>query len=303
MGIDLTGLNFLRYAARFGALGDTICIGRQGIHIRPKQLHRIFGPVLDWNNEPYGEKLLVNLFAANKVDSVDNSTYENTTFVHDMNLRMPDSFSEYDTVLDFGTIEHIFDVAQALRNIARLCKVNGQILHMSPANNFCGHGFWQISPELFFSLYSVENGFRDTEIFISTRKNPSTWYSVKRPTDGRRIPIMSSKKLYVLCRTVMDHKIRLFEHVQQSDYVVKWNENDSVTSEPSRSNTQAHAETKENKHKVSMTSKWHDIKRRIFHRSSRTVSSFNPNLTRVNLEKLGLPKSLARLSPNRHLDV
>ncbi len=61
----------------------------------------------------------------------------------------------------------MFNIAQALENCVKLCKIGGQILQAVPANGECGHGFWQMSPELFFSLYSERNGFIETEVFIA----------------------------------------------------------------------------------------------------------------------------------------
>jgi hypothetical protein len=79
--------------------------------------------------------------------------HEKATHVVDMNK--PLAIEErYDTVIDAGTIEHIYNAPQALANVSAMCAHQGQILHIGPANIFCGHGFWQFSPELFFSLYS-----------------------------------------------------------------------------------------------------------------------------------------------------
>jgi len=64
-------------------------------------------------------------------------------------------------------MEHVFNASQGLKNVTRLCAPGGQIIHSLPANNFCNHGFWQFSPELFFSLYSDKNGYSETEIFLA----------------------------------------------------------------------------------------------------------------------------------------
>src|SRR6516162_6511281 len=49
--------------------------------------------------------------------------------------------------------------------------------------NYCGHGFWQFSPELFFSLYSEKNGYSDTRIFLVSLDDWDTWYGwrLQRP--------------------------------------------------------------------------------------------------------------------------
>src|ERR1035441_3166291 len=99
-----------------------------------------------------------------------------------------------------------------------MCASGGQILHVLPANNFCGHGFWQFSPELFFSMYSEVNGYRGTQVFIADLSNEYCWYEVRRPHNGERANVTSSTPLYNLVRT---QKTSFFSHenIQQSDYV------------------------------------------------------------------------------------
>src|SRR5258708_37485432 len=90
------------------------------------------------------------------------------------------SDEEYETIIDCGTAEHIFEVSQVLRNLSGLCASGGQIVHVLPANNFCGHGFWQFSPELFFSLYSAASGYGETEVFLADLRDPGEWFEVKQ---------------------------------------------------------------------------------------------------------------------------
>ncbi len=168
----------------------------------------------------YCERFLQERMSAQSVESYDFSSFEGATHIVDMNKPL---FAErqYDTVFDGGCTEHIFNVSQALSNISSLCAKGGQIIHVLPANNFCGHGFWQVSPELFFSLYSQNNGYSETEVFLADLRNNSCWFEVKQPVNGQRANVVSGSPLYVLCRT---RKTAQFshEHVQQSDYVHHW---------------------------------------------------------------------------------
>jgi hypothetical protein len=157
---------------------------------------------------------------ASSVASYDCSAFEGATYVADFNKPL-DSGREYDTVLDFGSIEHIYDVSQAFENLISLCRPGGQVLHVSPGNNWCGHGFWQLSPELFFSLYSPENGFRDTEVFLAKGGAFKYWFKVTAPVDGQRAMVSSSSPFFVICRTVKDRTVKSLD-VQQSDYVHLW---------------------------------------------------------------------------------
>ncbi|MGI9308537.1 MAG: hypothetical protein ACR2P6_04695, partial [Gammaproteobacteria bacterium] len=157
----------------------------------------------NYQHKTYCDNILLNYLGASSVDSVDNSDYQNASIVHDMNLPVPAKYeATYDTVIDGGVIEHIYNIPQALSNCSALCKPGGQIIHIAPANNFCGHGFWQISPELFFSLYSEENGYTNTEVYLADLTNLKTWFKVKPPSDGYRVDVHGKTPLYALVRTV-----------------------------------------------------------------------------------------------------
>ena len=210
MGIDIHGVNFLKYASKKKALGRVATIGRQTLMV--PSIYAEFGE--------HGENFLQDGMKARSVDSYDFSNFEGATHIVDMNEPLLTE-RQYDTVFDGGCTEHIFNVSQALGNISSLCAQGGQIIHVLPANNFYGHGFWQFSPELFFSLYSTRNGYSATEVFLADLEEESSWFEVKRPKNGERANVVSHSPLYVLCRTC---KISEFSHenVQQSDYVHHW---------------------------------------------------------------------------------
>lgn len=129
---------------------------------------------------------------------------------------------KYDTIIDFGSLEHIYNAPQAFKNISTLLADGGQILHALPANNWCGHGFWQFSPELFFSLYSDVNGYANTKVFFADLSDNKHWYEVRKPENGIRSCMESCTEVYVL---VITKKISTFfshDTVQQSDFVLTW---------------------------------------------------------------------------------
>lgn len=228
MGIDIHGLKFLQHVADKKPFGATITIGRQvlsGIEtLLPQNLQLL--PDTDYVN--YCENLLLGHFGAGSVDSMDNSDYENATIIHDMNKPVPSPHVErFDTVIDCGSLEHIFNLPQALKNVSQLCKQGGQIIHVLPANNFCGHGFWQFSPELFFSLYAEQNGYKGTEIYMADLTQTDRWFRVEKPENGRRVNVSSSTHAYVLVRTIRKNSKFSHDDVQQSDYVYEW-ENGAV---------------------------------------------------------------------------
>jgi hypothetical protein len=221
MGITFHEYKFLEYITENNSLGDILTLGRLEVILSKKDLLDLkLNNTLN-ENDKYAEKILKEVFKANSVSSLDNSKYENADEILDLNLPIHKNFKKYDSVIDFGTSEHIFNVSQCLKNISSLCKINGQIIHCLPANNSCGHGFWQFSPELFFSLYSEENGFKETEIFIFDLSEKKFWWSVKKQLPGERLELNSDVPLYVACRTKKILEKNDFT-VQQSDYKFVW---------------------------------------------------------------------------------
>jgi SAM-dependent methyltransferase len=224
MGIDTHGLHFLRHARLARPFGKTMTIGRQDLHMPDSVLAALVpGGARHWS-ERFCESLLIDCFGASEVDSIDHSAYEGARFVHDLNQPIPSALrGQYDTVFDGGSLEHIFNVPQALANCSALCRPGGQVLHVLPANNQCGHGFWQFSPELFFSLYSEKNGYAETEVLLADLADLRRCFRVRAPANGRRVNIVSESDLYVLVRTVLRDGEFSHDCVQQSDYVVEWN--------------------------------------------------------------------------------
>lgn len=222
MGIDVHAWHLLRWAARkSNGFGKVATIGRQRMNIPAEELRKHISLPVDYQHPQYCEDLLIRAFAAESVDSFDNSDFEGCTFVADFNKPLVPT-RQYATVIDIGCVEHIYNVAQAMSNISLLCANGGQILHCLPANNYCGHGFWQFSPELFFSLYSTENGYSETQVFIADLDDETVWYEVIPPRGGQRVAIWSDTRLFALCRTVRRGNFS-HENVQQSDYVFLWN--------------------------------------------------------------------------------
>jgi hypothetical protein len=100
------------------------------------------------------------------VKAIDYSDYEGADIVHDLNKPIPSALENaFDLIIDGGTIEHIFDVRQTMMNLTRMLKVGGRIIHMSPANNYVGHGFYQFSPTFFYDYYGT-NEFVDLRGYL-----------------------------------------------------------------------------------------------------------------------------------------
>jgi hypothetical protein len=215
-------------------------IGRLQQFLLPKQVDRLcteFG--LDrsarWTHEPfgtYGEGLL-NATGAARVVSVDASDYEGADIVHDMNLPVASPLVQgFDVVVDGGTLEHVFSPSVALANMMRMASVGGSLIIWTPANNLCGHGFFQFSPEFFFSSLSPDRGFTLRQVLLVECVFPSVSlveprraFTVSSPQDVRgRVEVLSKRPLMLLVHAVKtSHLEEPFARLpQQSDYVAAW---------------------------------------------------------------------------------
>lgn len=173
----------------------------------------------------YYEEILSVVFDAKAMDSIDASGYEGASIIHNLNEPLKTD-KRFTAILDFGCLEHVFNFPVAVDNLINICEVNGHILHYLPANNCCGHGFYQFSPELFFSLYSPKRGFTKTQVFfVEWQDDPSVWYEVKSTVELRkRVKIVNESEGYLLVKTtkLAGAVSPLIEPPTQSDYLVTW---------------------------------------------------------------------------------
>ena len=192
MGLETHSLNLVRYISGRCPLGAVATIGRQELAL-PNSTRRRLGVRLE---ERYCEDLLSRL-GADLVHSFDYSEYEGATYV--CNLNEPyDPEQRYDTVLDFGSLEHVFNQATAFKNVMNLAKVGGIVCHALPVNNLSGHGFFQYCSDLLYELYSEANGFADTEVFYASSLDDRWWYLAPEPMGGIRVEIVSLEPIILL---------------------------------------------------------------------------------------------------------
>ncbi len=204
--------------------GETLSIGRLNNLIKKDEFKKL---KLDFSDDFFADRLLCNNFEITSLNALDYSSFEDADIIQDLNKPIVNIEKKFDTILDFGTSEHVFDVSQCLKNISNLCKKGGIILHCLPANNNCGHGFWQFSPELFFNIYSQKNGFKETEIILINLFDKKNWYLVNKQKKGDRLELNSSEPLYLLVKSKKVNESN-YEDINQSDYEHQWlNENNN----------------------------------------------------------------------------
>lgn len=221
-------------------IASVATLGRLRHYMSAKQalwLDREFGLGGTWTRQRFGEheQGFFQAAGAREVVAIDASDYEGADVVHNMNDPVPDDLRErFDQVIDGGTIEHVFRPDQALANIMRMMRVGGSAIIWTPANNLCGHGFYQFSPEFFFSTLTPATGFRMISAKVVDAVYPSVSlvpahrvYEVQSPMEvGGRVNVVSRRPLMMLVHAVkLEHLDDPFADTpQQSDYVTTWAE-------------------------------------------------------------------------------
>jgi hypothetical protein len=233
MGLDSASVTLLCAAKTMNVDFTSVAmIGRQALFPDHRTLGRVFG-VLGIDRDArqfleqhqYAEEFF-SLLGAKHIDSVDVSPYQGATILHDMNQPVPPALCERFTLVhDGGTIEHVFNITQALKNCMDMVRVGGHFTQVNIANNWMGHGFWQISPELIFRAFSEENGFQVEAVLMHEVVPGGGWYVVSDPDQiRRRVELCNRQPTYILTIARRIAKAPIFQRPpQQSDYVRMWN--------------------------------------------------------------------------------
>jgi hypothetical protein len=208
------------------AFGHVLTLGHQHLHLDPATHRRVLarlGQPLAEEVPVYADSLLRSLGAAD-VEALDASTYEGATRVHDLNEPVPAAWHEqFDLVFDGGTLEHVFNFTTALKNCMQMVKLHGRFVSVTMPNNWCGHGFYQFSPELFFRALSPENGFSVVEMYFADVQGRHFFRIADAAVVRERVQLWTSDPVFLLVHARRDAVRDVFATVpQQSDYVSDW---------------------------------------------------------------------------------
>jgi hypothetical protein len=237
MGLSYHGVKFLLESGRTSEVFTSVLtVGRQELqYFDPQSLASLLGEYGYPAGAGQAEAILrdergfceplFRFLGARRTDSIDKSSYEGASIVHDMNEPIPDRLkSSYTAVVDSGCLEHIFNFPVAIGNCMQTLAVGGKFLSITIGNNYMGHGFYQFSPELFFRVFDRENGFEMERMILGDPMGGAHLYEVSDPKRvGRRVEARTRGPidLFIQARKIAD--VPLFTSVpQQSDYVVAW---------------------------------------------------------------------------------
>ncbi|MBF0454259.1 MAG: hypothetical protein HQL72_05495 [Magnetococcales bacterium] len=252
MGLSIYEIKALLASRRSGVdFTSVLTLGRQTVFASPEEIFQLFEAFglntsleeieqMITAHDHYAEGLL-HYLGAKEVHSTDHSEYEGATIIHDMNQPVPASLkNRYSLVMDCGTLEHVFNFPQAIRNSMEMVRPEGHFVAITPSNNFPGHGFYQFSPELFFRIFTPDNGFKMDHVIVFDIKRESRWYQVVDPEIlKRRVIYDPLPPTYLYIQAKKTSIVEIFAKTpQQSDYVVAWahaEQSDTTVSEQENS--------------------------------------------------------------------
>ena len=233
MGIDINGVRLMIAAKKNGAKFDEmLTLGRQILNVYPLKLARLLKQhglpnetFLRAGPECGVGDTFFEVLGAKKVSAMDNSDYEGAAFIHDLNRPVPDELkNRFDAVYDGGTLEHVFNFPVALQSCMEMVRPGGRLYMHTIANNQCGHGFYQFSPELFFRALSPENGFEIERVIMHVIGPYGRWREVNDPDKiGARVTLMYPTPVHMLIQARKTAVKPIFARMPfQSDYSVTW---------------------------------------------------------------------------------
>lgn len=239
MGINTSFAHLLVQARLQGAeFTETLTIGRQSLTVPRRELARMAARLgLSEASLPGGdgfaEGFLSGFLAARSVRSLDYSDYQQADIVHDLNQPLPqDLRNSFDALIDGGSIEHIFDIRQVLANYMALVRTGGSVFILTTANNLCGHGFYQFSPEFFYRVFAPANGFETRQVvliespLLSVEKSRrSRYFQVNDPAAvGKRIQLVNCRPsmIFLHARKVSEQQPFATAPLQSDYSDLKW---------------------------------------------------------------------------------
>jgi SAM-dependent methyltransferase len=167
--------------------------------------------------------------------SLDASAFEGAEIVHDLNQPVGENLKQrFDVVYDGGTLEHVFNFPVALQNCMEMVREGGRFITHTCANNWCGHGFYQFSPELFYSVFCEDNGFEVERMIVHAVGPYGRWYEVANPSEiFSRIELITFYPVQMLVQARRVKIVPIFAKTpQQSDYVTRWEKHHSGKPNP-----------------------------------------------------------------------
>ncbi|MEQ9259985.1 MAG: hypothetical protein RIG84_12925 [Roseovarius sp.] len=237
MGIDLELFERLaELSCRFRPAGRTLMLGRQKFRYKPRKAWR-FEKILaahrpELTLEPllqedgYAEAAMRGL-GLGEIETMDFSDYEGAGIIHDLNDPVPEALhGQFDFIFDGGTLEHVFNVPQALENVFNMLTVGGRFVSANGFNDWTFHGIYQFSPELVWTFWKRNTGCKvlDCRGLQKRRNGGKLQVPFEDPAEiGHRLRgDIPPGRMYLYYEVERTPDAALRNKVLQSDYETRW---------------------------------------------------------------------------------
>lgn len=223
--------------ARITPPGASVMLGRQRCRLKHphrrhyrKALERAGKGAVDlktfFDPSGYAEGPLQRL-GFGTVETMDFSDYEGAQHLADLSKPLAKKFhNRFDFVLDGGTLEHVFDIPQAFRNVFAMLKPGGTFVSINGFTGWPGHGFYQFQPDLVWSFWKYM-AHCEVRRCIALPMNPDhapfdlpdNKGSAERREYDARVP---KGRVSIYYEIYKPEGARLDGEVLQADYETKW---------------------------------------------------------------------------------
>ncbi|MBV0911442.1 class I SAM-dependent methyltransferase [Anianabacter salinae] len=244
MGIDLVLFSRLAdLSTRMPTPKRSLMLGRQTLVLREKGEQR-YNKALRWagvedkeirdlvTDDHYAEDALFEL-GFGHVESLDYSPSEGAQHIADLNRPVDESLHEqFDFIFDGGTIEHVFNVAQALENVFKMLRPGGIFASANGMNGWWAHGFYQFNPDLVYSFWKRSAGCEVMNCMALPTHQKFPAVDLPDPAEfGRRLRGLGQQlpqsRVYLYYEVRKSEEAVLQGPALQSDYVSRWQRDDS----------------------------------------------------------------------------
>lgn len=170
MGISVNiARQMIRVAPLLAGRRNGIMLGRQKMHFRPRWKLRVMRELADRGIEADAARIFpedgwcepfLEAIGWPPLESLDFSGIEGAAHIHDLSTPIPESLrGRFDVIYDGGTTEHVFDIAQAFRNVHGMLRDDGIFISCVGADGWFGHGFYQIGPDVPWRFWGATLGY------------------------------------------------------------------------------------------------------------------------------------------------
>jgi SAM-dependent methyltransferase len=261
MGICYTEVKLLAAEAKSKSFKGTVAtLGRQHVYVTESEAKAVFEhygldhsstkwtlhrePTLAAKGYVSDDCLLMGL-GFERVVRIDIDNYEQVDEILDLNdTTTPDRLLRaFDTIIDFGTLEHVYHIPNAMSHISRMIRPLGRVIHMLPASNCVEHGFYSFSPTFIRDHYlAAEYQIKILYLCkLPRRFERAPWTLYEYPTNFQdTFPIgRLGQGIFVIFAIVVAPEQPVIGSVPQQGFYRRTWENSAASDSPEDSNSKA----------------------------------------------------------------